>query len=188
MNESPQSPKPLEAARHLIQGAGLPMPPIPKNISKNLFRPEETNYFTSRVNTPGPWSLGWFLEEVEYGNPQNYVMIGIDGHGQESSATHFYLVEEDIAFFHQSQMVSPANPKLETSLSDQYDLMAIIAVATAQAKENGQMAKDSRLIIVRPAFRQAFWGLQPTPGHPIDWKDAEDALLDASSWLATRMY
>ncbi|KEQ16854.1 hypothetical protein [Endozoicomonas numazuensis] len=188
MNEPMTTPEQFEAARHLIRDAGLPMPPIPKGISEKLFRPQDTNYFTSRTNTPGPWSLGWFLEEVEYGNPQSYVMIGIDGHGQESSATHFYLVEEDIAFFHQSQMISPSNPELEESLSDQYDLMAIIAVATAQAKEKGQMAEESRLVIVRPTYRHPFWGIQPRPGHPIDWKDAEDALLDASNWLAKRMH
>ncbi|WP_062262784.1 hypothetical protein [Endozoicomonas arenosclerae] len=188
MSEKLHSNNELEAARSLIQGAGLPMPPIPKTISEKLFRPGDTRYFTSRENTPGPWSLGWFLEEVEFGNPQNYVMVGIDGHGQESAATHFYLVEEDIAFFHQSQLVSSTNPELEEDLSDQYQLMAVMAVAMAQAKEKEQIPADSRLIIVRPTYRQPFWGIQPTPGHPIDWKDAEDALLDASSWLAKRMH
>ena len=188
MNNTKESLLQLEAAKALILGSGLPMPPVPKSISDKIFRPSDANYFTSRGNAPGPWSLGWFLEEIEYGNPEDYIMLGMDGHGIESAATHFYLVEQDIAIFHQSQLVSPSNPEPEPHLSEQYNLMATMMVAITQAKRKDQLPDRCRLIIVRPTYRQSFWGVQYGPGQSIDWQDTGDALLDASGWLAEKMH
>lgn len=188
MNNQATTPEQLQEARSLIASSGLPMPPVPKDIAEKLFRPDDAHYFTSRDDTPGPWSLGWFLEEVEFGNPENYVMVGLDGHGTESTAAHYYLVEKDIAVFHQCHLSSPYTPEWEDTLSDQYDLIAIMTMAISQSKAKGLLPEESRLVIVRPSYRPPFWGIQPAPGKPVNWQQSGDALVEASSWLAERMH
>ena len=187
MDNTPEQTTPIETLKQLFLESGLPVPPIPKGISSQLFRPDNSAYFTTRKDAPGPWSLGWFLEEIEYGNPANYLMTGVDGHGIESAANHYYLVESDIAIFHQSTVVSPENPEPEDSLEDQYQLIAIMTVAIEQAKKKKKLAENSRLVVVRPTYQTPFWGIQPEPGQPVDWHEASDALLSASGWLAELM-
>ncbi|MGI9273292.1 MAG: hypothetical protein ACR2PT_00350 [Endozoicomonas sp.] len=177
----------LETARELITGSGLPMPRVPKSLAEKLRNPGDFFYFTSREGAPGPWNLGWFLEEIENRSPENYVVLGLDGHGTESQATHYYLVEDGIAVFHQSGLASPVNPETDQTLADQYDLIAVMAVATDQAREKGLLPESGRLVIVRPLFLQPFWGIQPAPGQAVDWQDAGDPLLDACDWLADRL-
>ena len=178
---------PIADINQLISGSGLPVPPLPKDLSALMFRPDNCDYFTSRVSAPGPWSLGWFLDELEKGNPDNYLITGIDGHGFMSSATHYYLVDRDIAILHQSTLPSPYQPESDESLADQYNLLALMTVAVAQAKEKGSIPENSRLIVVHPANRPAFWGIQPAPGQPASWHEAEDALVDSCNWLKEKM-
>ena len=179
---------PVADINQLISGSGLPVPPLPKDLTELMFRPENCDYFTSRVGIPGPWSMGWFLEEVERGNPDNYLITGIDGHGFMSSAAHYYLVDRDIAIFHQSSLPSPYQPEPDDSLMDQYNLLSLMTVAVSQAKEQGNIPEKSRLIVVHPVSRPAFWGVQPEPGQPVVWHDAEDALIDSCNWLKARVH
>ena len=187
MNDNSSNLHSLDNARELITGSGLPMPRIPRSLSGKLRQPGDYFYFTSRDGAPGPWNLGWFLEEIENMSPENYVVLGLDGHGVESQAAHYYLVEDGIAVFHQSGVASPVNPETDQTLADQYDLIAVMAVASDQAREKGLLSATGRLVIVRPLYLQSFWGIQPAPGQPVDWQDADDPLLDACNWLAERM-
>ncbi|MRI32830.1 hypothetical protein EOPP23_07510 [Endozoicomonas sp. OPT23] len=179
---------PITDINQLMHGAGLPVPPLPKDLTELMFRPENCDYYTSRVSAPGPWSLNWFLEELENGNPDNYLITGIDGHGFLSTAAHYYMVDPDIAFFHQTALPSQVQPELEQTLEDQYSLLAVMTVAVRQAKEQGVIPNESRLIIASPASRPAVWGVQPKPGQPVIWHDAEDALIESCNWLKARMH
>ena len=188
MNNAIETQPPLEQVRTLMLDAGLPMPPVPRQIADQLHRPDSASYFTTRESAPGPWDLMWFLQEVENKTPAQYLVLGIDGHGVESAATHFYLVEDDLAIFHQSQLASPYHPEPEDTLADQYDLIAIMAVAISQAKEKGYLPDDSRIVIARPGNLPPAWGIQPAPGKPVDWQETTDPLLDVSDWLNERMH
>ncbi|KEQ13025.1 hypothetical protein GZ77_21650 [Endozoicomonas montiporae] len=163
--------------------AGLPMPPVPRELSDQLLCPKDTEYFTTRSNTPNPWNLIWFIEEIEQKTPEHYLIFGVDGHGVESAAAHYYLVEQDIAVFHQSNLPTPSRPRLEADLTDQYELMATMAVAASDAKEKGKLPEGSRIILVRPVNMPSSWGIQPAPGQPVKWQKTSDALLDVSDWL-----
>ena len=188
MNTPVKNQPPLEQARLLMQDAGLPMPPVPKQIADQLHRPYNASYFTTRQSAPGPWDFMWFLQEVENETPDQYMVLGMDGHGVESAATHFYLVEDDLAIFHQSPLSSPSHPDIEDTLSDQYDLIAIMAVAITQAKGKGYLPDDGRVVIVRPGNQPSAWGIQPAPGKPVDWQETSDPLLDVCDWLNERIH
>ena len=175
--------QPLHQARDMMSAAGLPMPPVPRNLSDQLLCPDDTQYFTTRDNTPNPWNLSWFLQEIEQKTPDDYLIFGIDGHGVESAATHYYLVENDIAVFHQSRLPTPSHSRPEPDLVDQYELLATIAVAASEAKEKGKLPDDGRIILVRPTNMPSSWGIQPAPGQPVQWQESSNALLDVSDWL-----
>ena len=192
MHSNNLSVQPLEQAQSMMLEAGLPMPPVPKILSDKLQNPDKASYFSTRntkthESAPGPWNLTWFLQEVEQKTPDQYMIFGIDGHGVESAATHYYLVEDDIAVFHQSQLSSPAHPQVEESLADQYELIAIMAVATTEAKEKGKLPKEGRIVVVRPGSLPSAWGIQSAPGQPVEWLETSDPLLDACSWLSQNL-
>ena len=176
--------QPLEQAESMMLEAGLPMPPVPKTLSGKLQCPDDASYYSTRKNAPSPWNITWFLQEMEKETPDQYLILGVDGHGVESAATHYYLVEEDFAVFHQSHLPTPASPHPESDLADQYELIAIMAVAASEAKLKGKLPEDSRIVVVRPSSLPAAWGIQPAPGQPVQWRETSDALLDACSWLS----
>ncbi|MET4696220.1 hypothetical protein [Endozoicomonas lisbonensis] len=175
--------QPLNQARQTMLEAGLPIPPVPRNLSDQLQCPDDARYFTTRDNIPGPWNLSWFLNEVEQKTPDHYLVFGIDGYGVESAATHYYLVENDFAIFHQSNLPTPSHPGLEADLADQYELIAIMAVAASEAREKGKLPENSRIVVVRPAGMPSSWGIQPAPGQPVQWQETSNALLDVCDWL-----
>ena len=176
-----------ETIKKAMFEAGLPIPPVPKNLSDQLQCPDDAGYLSTRSNAPGPWNLSWFLNEVEQKTPDHYLVFGIDGHGVESAATHYYLVGNELAIFHQSNLPTPHHPNPEADLADQYELIAIMAVAAAEAREKGKLPGNSRIVVVRPAGMPSSWGIQPAPGQPVQWQDTSNALLDVSDWLKTSL-
>src|SRR5437870_3386527 len=91
----------LAQAKKLFTGAGLPLPPIPMELAKQLHPPKEW-VFGTRFDTPSPYAMDWYVREyLENGVSEDYLIFGHDGHGLNSYAMHYYLVRGPLAIFDQ---------------------------------------------------------------------------------------
>src|SRR5262245_3197191 len=90
---------PVTQARELFAAEDLPFPPVPADLVHTL-REVAPSVFSTRPLDASPYSLRFHSFEVPT-NPdiQNYPVVGLDGHGINSWAVHYYLVEDALALF-----------------------------------------------------------------------------------------
>ena len=171
----------------LLAPTGIPLPPIPRELTGLLHPVRSGQYFTSHPSAPSPWNIRWHLDELTSKKVDDYMVIGFAGHGVESQAMHYYLVTQDIALFHQSALSSPYGGQLKSEhLQKQYELAASIIIAAEDAKTAGNMSEDSRLVIVNGCTAPSMWGIQALAGRPVDrWQQQDtNGMLAAAEWLA----
>jgi hypothetical protein len=96
--KSATSPSPADEARESFARERLPLPPLHEHLAARLAAAAD-RVFASRQLAYGPYSLGPFLHELETGDPGEYAVVGFDGHGMNSWAAHYYLVQPGLALF-----------------------------------------------------------------------------------------
>lgn len=97
----PENPT-IEEARQRFALAQLPLPPIPTHMISSLERFDEFEFGT-RDDTTGLYNFSEWVQEYLQGEvPQDYVAFGHAGHGFNSYAMHYYLVDGALAIFLQT--------------------------------------------------------------------------------------
>src|SRR5262245_19874489 len=88
-----------EKARALFAGEDLPFPPLSSDLAAEL-REVGPGIFSTRPEESSPYNLEIFsLEAQSAPAVSNYALVGFDGHGINSWATHYYLVDDALALF-----------------------------------------------------------------------------------------
>src|ERR1700719_2996338 len=99
MSDVTAAPSTIEQARALFAAEGLPFPPLPERFASAL-REESPHLFATRASEAPPYNLEVFSLEIQQ-DPAvpDYAVVGFDGHGTNSWAVHYYLVEGALALF-----------------------------------------------------------------------------------------
>ncbi len=152
-----QSQRVMENATALYKGAGLPFPPIPSQLVDQFVEVENWVYGT-RSDHPFIYDIDWFIEEAVKQQSANYVLLGHSGHGVNSWAIHYYLVQGQLALFIQvgwggaygtPQDSANACALLERLQTEGHHLSELVAA--------GKVAPDERLIVVASTFYGGQW-------------------------------
>jgi hypothetical protein len=94
----------------LFDGEGLRQPPVPAHLVSKLRQQKKvapTVFATQRRLSESPYDIRYHVHEFESklaatANPDRmpeYAVVGIDGHGMNSWATHYYIVSAGLALF-----------------------------------------------------------------------------------------
>ena len=189
MVDSALSTTPIIQARSLFETEALAFPPLPAAAAASL-RAINERVFASRDLPAELYNLEIFSGEVLAGQrPADYSAFGIDGHGTNSWAVHYYNVEGPLALFVQlpwgGAYVDP-DPAREV-IRNAFGWAARIQDKAATLGKNGVIPPGWRLLVVASRFAQPGWiFVPPTVGDPeaMEWNrppslgSAVEGLLD----------
>jgi hypothetical protein len=88
-NEAPSGLALIETLAAELAEVGLPLPPIPEQLGDALISLGPWLVGTRQDDAPGPYQLGWFVEEALAGRAPDYLVLGQDGHGTASWGMHY---------------------------------------------------------------------------------------------------
>ena len=107
MSDVTAAPSTIERARALFAAEQLPFPPLSERFAAAL-REENPHLFATRSLEAGPYNLEIYSLEIEQESAvPDYAVVGFDGHGINSWAVHYYVVEGALALFIQLPWAGP---------------------------------------------------------------------------------
>jgi len=88
----------IEKARKLFHDAGLAFPAIPEQLAAQL-KERGPWEFSTRPLAMSPYNLQHFVDEGEGSQIENYAVVAHSGHGVNSYAIQYYLVQNPLRLF-----------------------------------------------------------------------------------------
>ena len=157
----------------LFGAALLQVPPVPVHLAVAL-KPEGPTLLATRALQETPYDMDHYLLEFE-ANPglPAYAVVGFDGHGINSWAVHYYLVDDGLALFMQlpwGGVYLDAEPA-RAEIADMFDWAARLQAKVSLAHEQRRIAVGQRLQVAASRFTQAGWRwLEPsTDPATVPW-------------------
>jgi hypothetical protein len=172
----------VERARALFAAQGLPFPSLPANLAARL-RQQGQFIFATIDHQYSPYAIHYYAEPLlRGGDSDDYAVIGFDGHGINSHAIHYYLVEKNLALFVQrlwgGGYMDPETfrPGIERA----FEAAGQLREKMALAHRAGLILPGRRLIAV-VSMSEAYcgWGWLPARLEDIVWHQTEEALEGA---------
>jgi len=88
----------IEKARHVFEKAGLAFPTIPEKLAEQLKEQSKWVFSTWPIDV-WPYDLHYYVEEAEKSEVNDYAVLAYAGHGANSWAIHYYLVQDSLRMF-----------------------------------------------------------------------------------------
>jgi hypothetical protein len=163
----------MEEARLLLHGAGLDLPPIPAALASRLKRRGDWCY-ASRAVTRWPYLIEDYVAERTRGRRNDYVLLAHAGHGVNSYALHYYLVQPSVSLFLQVAWGGAYMNAAETTaaVNEIFGLARKLLDASKEAARGGHRRPPNDLLVVASSFY----------GGYISSRDADNLVLAPVTW------
>lgn len=174
-------------ARAQFSGAGLPVPAIPAPLAGKLAE-REVWVFSTRTLDVSPYELDHYVAEVEAGGVQDYAVLAHAGHGCNSYAIHYYLVNGPLRLFLQLAWGGAYGNREEDAsrIGACFDLADRIGAAV---QAGGVLDSKGHLKIVGSDFYGSYWvsnTAADSQGRKVTDTSPRAVLAGALAWLASR--
>ncbi|MBL8259285.1 MAG: hypothetical protein JNM60_05710 [Candidatus Competibacteraceae bacterium] len=157
----------LQQARALFAAEGLPFPELPPALADRL-QPFGELLFGTRDPETGPYALDVFRDAVYEQPVTDYALLGFDGHGINSWALHYYLVQGPLALFVQlpwgGAYSDPAEAKQR--IGDAFALAATLSAELTAAQSARALPASVRLVVTDSHFAEPGCAWLKAPGTP----------------------
>ena len=172
----------IDKARRLFKKAGLAFPGIPLKFRARFRERGEWQYSTRPVKE-GPYNLEDYTKEASRAGLRDYVLLSHSGHGSNSYAIQYYLVNGALRLFlhmgwggaYMNNAKAASTIKKCFALSNQ-----IVSAAT----EKNRIKKGQKLLIVGSDFYGSYWSPPGKPRTKIDGGlEPAKVLEDVLAWL-----
>ena len=176
----------IEKARRLFRDAGLAFPTIPEKLAAQL-KERGRWLFSTRPIEMSPYNLRHYVHEVEGSQVNDYAVLSHSGHGVNSYAIQYYLVQSALHLFlhlgwggvYRDATAAAATIRNCFSIADQ---------VVAAARNVGRLQAGERLTVVSSDFYGSYW-LPPGEsrrGKDVGRKGPLEVLTEALDWLTRR--
>lgn len=153
----------VESVRALFAAWNLPLPAIPAD-SRHSLRKLDAHTFATRTLPESPYHLRHYLDESA-GAPSRYCVLAHSGHGVNSHALQYYVVNERLRLFlhlawggvYLDENAARANIRECLALAD-----AIVAAVDAKDAKPGQLT-----IVASDFYGGEWWRGEDAPGWPL---------------------
>jgi hypothetical protein len=166
----------FEAARRTFERAGMQLPPIPDRFVPGLQEIGEWCFSTCPISPMLMYFFDRYLYEALTGTLQDHVAISHAGHGMNSYALNYHVVDGPLILMIQASYGGAYdNPEADKRyMKAQFKRCAALIAAVDSAKAHG-LVGPGRLAVFESGLRgSAAWGWL---SKPLSDQDA------ASSWL-----
>jgi hypothetical protein len=173
-------PSVVRRAERIFADAGLTLPPIPGRFANELRTVEEWCFATREINPMAMYLFDDYIREALLGTAPDYLAFCHAGHGINSYAITYHLVDGPLALFVQAPWGGGySNTEKEAgALAAQFTRCAALIEAVDRAKARGLSGPPGRLVVVESMLRGDFrWGWVD---GPLDDEAAADAWLHPS--------
>lgn len=171
----------LEAARKMMDAQGLAQPPVPDKMVGSL-QQWAPNLFATCELPNGLYAIDRLVDNTAAGSLDEFIALGFDGHGIQSWAFHFALIEGSLAVFLQLQWggvyVEPqiARGRIEGCLG----FVSMLRRDMAMAAAAGKLDPAKRLIVLETDFTRPRWSWLNMGGPaPSSWNTDPPVLFKA---------
>ncbi|GKT15626.1 hypothetical protein AVHY2522_08775 [Acidovorax sp. SUPP2522] len=147
------------SALTLFADEGLPFPPVPALLLASMTQ-QGAAWFATRPVASTPYDLHHFLDEVEtQPDVADYAVVGFDGHGTNSWAVHFYLVQKGIALFIKlpwgGAYLEPEPARAR--ITEMFEWAVAVQSQLQRAESAGKIPPGTRLHVAASRFDHAGW-------------------------------
>jgi hypothetical protein len=145
----------IEKARRLFQEAGLAFPKIPEKFAPRLTE-HGAWLFSTREIEMSPYNLDHYVCEVDRNPVEDYVVLSHSGHGTNSYAIQYYLVQGALRMFLHLGWggVYMDAEKAAARIRDCFSLVDEIVPATQVV---GRFQPGERLMVIGSDFYGGYW-------------------------------
>ena len=167
----------VRKAERVFADAGLTLPPIPARFANKLRMVEEWCFATREIDPMAMYMFDHYVKEALTGPAPDYLALCHAGHGMNSYAINYHLVDGPLALFAQAPWGGGYSnaQKDAAALAAQFARCVTLINAVDAAKARGLNGPPGRLVVVESMLRGDFrWGW-------LDGPFADDAAADA--WL-----
>jgi hypothetical protein len=173
MSEAGLEQSSAEVARAIFTREALPFPPLPPAMTPALIQCSD-NVFATRKLEQTPYLLEHFRGEVRREVVADYAIVGFDGHGVNSWAVHYYLVDDALALFIQLAWGGVYTDAAEARelIAEAFEWAARLQERVREASKRGLIPRDWRLLVVASEFAEPGWAWLPPPQpepEPLDY-------------------
>jgi hypothetical protein len=165
----------VDTLRGRFHEEGLPEPPLPDELAASL-REYGPWTFGTRPPPTSLYRLQSYLDEPAQSRADDYLLLGLAGHGLESQALHYYLVRGPLAVFVQSRWGTAYRLRADESEAIRRRFAGVARLLDATAEP---AAGFERIRVVVSDFAGQRWDVD---GRRPEGASA-DALGDALAWL-----
>jgi len=146
----------IDDARQFFADAGLAFPPVPAALEASVVKQGEAIFGTRPAEPPLYTLEAWVAEAMR--GPE-FVLFGMDGHGINSWATHFYLVHGPLAILMQvaagGALMSTADTA--TRVEGAWESVAALMDDLNNAQRAGKLPAGKRLVVVDSDLGNSRW-------------------------------
>jgi hypothetical protein len=169
----------LVVVQQTFVGAGLTEPPIPRRFERRVRMCGPFCFATRPVDPMAMYFFEHYVMEALTASPRDYVAISHAGHGVNSYAINYHLVDGPLALFAQVGWGGGYHDAAETSqqVDDLFRRLSRIIAAADAARTRGLARHRGRLVVIESRFREkSAWG----------WLDRPLRRRAAKGWLEAR--
>lgn len=166
---------PDNTAHALFAAEGLPTPPVPPRFSAAL-RPSG-GYVLSSCKLAHPlYQLALHFDAARQGTAPDHAAVGFDGHGINSWAAHFYLVDGPAAIFLQCRWGNAFGDakRAKERIEGVFGLVRQLLSDLEKAVQEGKLPEGRRLLLRVSDTSHSGWGWS---NQPQEWHDDGDLSL-----------
>jgi len=170
-------------AKTLLNNVGIDFPLLPGNLVSD-FKQREKSCFSTMPVTLSPYCFDEYVRAGIAAHIQDYMLISHAGHGANSYAWHYYLVNGPLRLFLQLAWGGVYMDKDRTTrtVNECFALVSQLFSAVQQRSDADRLQSNDPLIIVGSEFYGSYWIKPGGEGQRIP--DKERPKVNPSFMLA----
>lgn len=183
-----------------FEAMGLPVPPVPEKLRSRLHVVEDWCFATRDIRPMGMYFFEDYLLQALTGQAPDYLAFSWSGHGINSYAVNYHLVDGSLALFAQAPWggrYTDAGAAAE-ALSQLFVRCAALIEIHASAVQSGRLQSPGRLLVCESELRGIggwVWLDEAMPTReaasewvksqrgPVEYHIASPPTLNAMNWI-----
>jgi hypothetical protein len=172
--------------RRLFEEQELPLPPLTREVERRMSAVEE-HIFATRPLTVRPYDLAASvvarMKDPEVG--ETYALAGMDGHGVNSWAVHYFMVTDGLALFLQLPWggIYMNAESAKARISAAFGWAKELQEEVAEVVEAGLVPDGFHLAAMVSDIRGSHWAFSASSAEPIAWTPVRKLRTDMAAAL-----